>query len=108
MTPRTVFPGCRANDQLAPGAARPGQPARSPARRLAGRHHYQPERDPALIILGSALRQARRFDEAIAACQDAAAIYRQTAMSTMRTSHRANLDAARAADQAEADSRRNY
>jgi hypothetical protein len=37
----------------------------------------RPGEGRALTSLGGALRQVRRFDDAIAACQDAVAIYRQ-------------------------------
>jgi tetratricopeptide (TPR) repeat protein len=44
------------------------------ARRLSDRPHE----GAALITLGDVLREMRRFEEAITACQDAAAIYRET------------------------------
>ena len=54
----------------------------------------------ALTNLGSALQEARRFDEAITACQDAAAIFRETGDEHNERIAVGNLEAARAAQQA--------
>jgi hypothetical protein len=54
----------------------------------------------ALGNLGSALREAGQFDEAITACQDAAAIYRETRDRHGEGLALTNLESARAARKA--------
>ncbi len=51
----------------------------------------------ALDNLGSVLQEVRRFEEAITACQDAAAIYRETGDQRREGIALRNLERARAA-----------
>jgi hypothetical protein len=63
------------------------------ARHLGDRH----SEGTALINLGIALRQARRLHEAIAACQDAVAIFRQISDEHRERIALGDLETARAA-----------
>jgi hypothetical protein len=61
--------------------------------------HAQPAPSPAAARRGGALHEVRRFDEAITACQDAIAIYRETGNQYREGIMRENLERARAAQQ---------